>query len=208
MIFSYAITVCNESKEFYELMCFLNKVVDFKKHELVVLLDTGKVTQEVYDVIDKFPPHKLFSRRFDGDFSTHRNFLIDRCNGDYIFMIDADEVPQQKLVENLENIININQCDVLFVPKMNICPGWTKEWIRTMGFSINENGWINWPDYQGRIFKNNKQIKFENKCPERICGFRDPTYVHAKPTYGLWHIKSVWRQTGQKVFYEQLQDNN
>ena len=103
MIFSYAITVCNESKEFYELMCFLNKVVDFKKHELVVLLDTGKVTKEVYDVIDKFPPHKLFSRRFDGDFSTHRNFLIDRCNGDYIFMIDADEVPQQKLVENLEN---------------------------------------------------------------------------------------------------------
>ncbi len=94
MKLSYAITVCNESRELYSLVSFLKKVKD-PEDEINVLVDSTHVTQNVRDVL-KFYEEDIIvhEREFDGDFSKHRNFHISKCSGDYIFLVDADEMPQ------------------------------------------------------------------------------------------------------------------
>ena len=39
----------------------------------------------------------------------------------------------------------------------------TEKQRQELGLKLNERGWINWPDNQPRIFKNNKNIKWELK---------------------------------------------
>ena len=37
--------------------------------------------------------------------------------------------------------------DVFMVPRINIHPGATQEWIEKCNYKVNEVGWNKWPDY-------------------------------------------------------------
>ena len=39
-------------------------------------------------------------------------------------------------------------------------------------WKVNEQGWVNWPDYQWRIWKNIKRIKWKNKVHEVLEGHK------------------------------------
>lgn len=149
MKISYAICVCDEHRELNSLLSFLVHVID-KDDEINILVDSGKVTPKVKSVLHQFNDRIVVNeRKFCGNFSTHRNYHITKCTGDYIFVLDADEIPQENLIKNIKTF----DSDILFIPRINIIPGYTKEWCKRMNFRINEVGWINWPDYQGRFLK-------------------------------------------------------
>ena len=38
--------------------------------------------------------------------------------------------------------------------------------IKCAGWNVNDKGWVNWPDYQWRIWKNKPKIKWKNKVHE------------------------------------------
>ena len=91
MKLSYAITVCNESKDLYGLISFLLKVKD-QEDEINVLLDSLHATKPVRDVLKYFQKDLVVSERdFDGNFAEHRNYHLTKCTGDYIFIIDPHE---------------------------------------------------------------------------------------------------------------------
>ena len=93
MKLSYAITVCNESKDLYSLISFLKRTKD-TEDEINVLVDTAHVTPQVLRVLEYFKDDIVMcERKFDGDFSAHRNFHTSKCSGDYIFIVDPDEMP-------------------------------------------------------------------------------------------------------------------
>jgi predicted RecA/RadA family phage recombinase len=46
-----------------------------------------------------------------------------------------------------------------------------------MGWNMNEEGYINFPDYQARIIKNNKKIFWKNKVHEVLYGNKNFTEV-------------------------------
>jgi hypothetical protein len=69
---------------------------------------------------------------------------------------------------------------------------------------VNEHGYVNWPDYQWRIYKNTKHIKWENRVHERLVGFNSLTNLPAKPEYALNHIKSIERQEKQNALYDTI----
>lgn len=95
MKITYSVTVCNESKELYSLLAFLKKVKD-PEDDINVLLDTAHCTPNVRHVLKHFEEDVVLNERdFDGNFADHRNYHISTCSGDYIFMIDADEMPQE-----------------------------------------------------------------------------------------------------------------
>ena len=73
MKLSYAITVCNESKELYSLIAFLKKVKD-SEDEINILVDSTHVTHNVRDVL-RFSEKDIAvkERVFEGDFSKHGN---------------------------------------------------------------------------------------------------------------------------------------
>jgi hypothetical protein len=141
-------------------------------------------------------------RMFCGNFSKHRNYHITKCTGEYIFVLDADEIPQEALIKNIKTFDG----DILTLPRINIIPGYTEEWCKKMKFSVNEMGWINWPDYQGRYFKNNGKITWSLGLHERLVGSDKVAQLQANPQLAIWHIKSVQRQDKQNDFYTNLKE--
>jgi len=197
MKISYAICVCNESKDLYSLISFLKKVKD-SEDEIDILVDSAHVTPQVRSVLEHFKDDIVQNERaFDGKFATHRNYHFEKCSGDYIFVIDPDEMPQEDLIRDLKNIISQTNCDLILVPRINIHPGATKEWLQKCKFNVNEVGWINWPDYQLRITKNIPEIRWKGELHEKLDGYKTPVQVQPKPNLALWHIKSIEKQTNR-----------
>jgi len=202
MNISYAICVCNEHRELESLVNFLLKVKD-AGDEINILVDANKVTQEVRDVLTSFGDTIVVNERaFDGKFSDHRNHHTTLCKGDYIFVVDADEMPQEALIKNIKTF----EGDILYIPRINICPGYTQEWLEQCNFKVNELGFINWPDFQGRYYKNTGDIQWSSDLHEKLVGPDDAKVagLQANPLVALWHIKTVERQDFQTTYYNSL----
>ncbi len=184
MKISYAITVCNELEEVKRLVNFLlsNKR---KEDEIVILFDEKNGTDEVFDYIEsQVHDCEVFCEKFQGHFADWKNLLTSYCTGDYIFQIDADEVPCTPLIESLPTILESNpELDVLLVPRVNTVEGLTQEHIQKWGWNINSEGWVNWPDYQWRIYRNTSDIKWVNKVHERLEGFKTYTTLPMEEDY-------------------------
>lgn len=214
MKLSYAICVCNESRDLFSLVSFLLKVKD-EEDEINVLIDTTHVTDNVKSVIKYFGDKIVTCEREfdDGDFAKHRNYHITKCTGDYIFVIDPDEMPKEKLIRNVKKMLDDSNADLVLVPRINIHPGFTQEWLEKCKFRTNELDWINWPDYQGRVFRNSEQITWGKNLHETITGAERIINLQADPSIAMWHIKSIekqdnrWKENGDYNFINSGQDN-
>jgi hypothetical protein len=209
MKISYAITVCNEFVEIQRLIAFLleNKR---PQDEIVVLVDTTKnePTSELLGYLHRLSSNDyilLSEQKFNNHFADWKNYLTSLCKGDYIFQIDADEVPNEKLIEILPFVLEENpDCDVFLVPRVNTVDGLTQEHIQRWGWRVNDAGWVNWPDNQWRIWKNKPQIKWINKVHERLDGFKSYTTLPESEGFALYHPKTIDRQEKQNNYYDTL----
>lgn len=201
---SYAIAACNEHKELHNLLTFLfanKRSVD----EVVVQIDEFNHTQEVIEVINLFENLKVIYFNLNKDFAAFKNNLKQHCSGDYIFQIDADEIPNKKLISDLPNIlINHINIDLFLVPRVNIVNGLTENHIKKWNWKTNQDGWVNWPDYQFRIFKNNPNIRWQNKVHEIIVGASNAVQLPMEEVYSLMHVKEISRQEAQNKVYENI----
>ena len=174
MRISYAITVCNELDEIKRLVPFLHQ---YKRpeDEIVILWDENgdiNVYQYLIDVSEERKDIRYYRDYFQNHFAEWKNKLTSVCKGDYIFQIDADELPNELLIENLHIILENNQSDIILVPRVNIVQGITPQHLQAWGWKQNEKGWIQWPDHQWRIYKNIPEIKWENKLHEVLNGYK------------------------------------
>jgi glycosyltransferase involved in cell wall biosynthesis len=197
---SYAITACNEHKELGLCIDYIQKRKR-EQDEIVVQVDKDNHTKEVSEVISSFNLKK-HEFNLNNNFSKFKNNLKKICKGDYIFQIDADEIPADETITNLHNIIESNlDIDLFLVPRINIVNGLTDEHIKEWGWFTNEHGWVNWPDYQYRIFKNNFNIKWKNKVHEVIIGARSGSHLPSTAEYAITHTKDIKRQEKQNNLY-------
>lgn len=198
MKLTYTIQVCNESRELFSLLNFLIKVKD-DEDNIHVVVDSLHTTDRVKMVLDNFSDKiTVFERPFD-NFYDNAMFHNKQATGDYIFGIDADEMPQEGLIKGLKKLLSEGEIDILFIPRINIHPGSTKEFSEKMGFNINRCGWINWPDYQGRVYKNSPEITWTNELHTKLTGSDKVNALGAEPELALWHIKSVEKQESRWV---------
>lgn len=202
MKITYAICVCTEHRELDSLLTCLKHLKD-DEDDINVLVDSGKVTEKVKKVIEE---HGVTTceRLFNGNFSEQRNYHIDQCSGDYIFVLDADEIPQEMLIKNIKHVITETSADIIYIPRMNIIPGYTQEWLKKYNFHINDSGFINWPDMQSRVFKNNGTIKWEKGLHEKLEGGEKCIGLQADVQLGIWHVKTIKKQELQDTFYKAL----
>lgn len=207
MKISYAITVCNEVEEIVRLIEFLKKKIR-KEDEIVILADHPKVPQELKNYLVSWNENeqiKVHEDIFNNDFAKWKNKLTELCTGDYVFQIDADELPHEYLVQNLPVLLKGNaQFDVFLVPRINTVIGIESADLLRWNWKKNENGWINFPDYQWRIYRNYRSIQWINKVHERLVGFKAITCLPANKRFSLNHKKTISRQVKQNLFYEQL----
>ncbi len=207
MTISYAIPVCNEYKEIRYLLTYLFKNKR-EQDEVIVQCDKGNTTQEVYFALQDFghlPNFKIIEFSLDKDFASFKNNLKEHCSGDYIFQIDADEYPDDYLMDTIETVINMNdKVDIFWVPRINKINGLTKEHITQWKWNIDQDNRVNFPDYQCRIMKNVKRIKWKNKVHEVLTGHKTESHLPANDEFCLIHIKDIKRQEQQNKLYETL----
>ena len=209
MTISYAITACNEHAELEQLLDKINSFIS-SEDEVVVQLDTT-ATQAVKTVADKYNVGALYQYHritysLNNDFAAFKNNLKDHCTKDYIFFIDADEGLAEGLIADLKQILTDNpEADCYAVPRINTVEGLTEEHIRRWGWHVSEVGWINYPDYQTRICKNEKSIVWLGKVHERLVGWKAGAHLPAEyPDYALLHHKTIERQEKQNNFYNTI----
>ena len=204
MKISYAVTICNELKEIQKLIPFL---IERKQpqDEIVVLVDTENGTAEVIEYLGTLESEiHIVGDKFKGHFADWKNYLTSLCSGDYIFQIDADEIPDESLMENIHAILELNNVDVILVPRVNKVIGITEEHIRKWNWNVNEHWWVNWPDPQWRIYKNVDYIKWENKVHEKLVGYKTISNLPIDVSFSLHHIKDIERQEKQNSYYDSL----
>jgi GT2 family glycosyltransferase len=199
---SYAITACNEHEELKQLLGFLKKHKR-EEDEVVIQLDE-KHTPEVKEVCKEFN-FKYFSFSLNNNFAAFKNNLTKSCTKEYIFQIDADEIPEEFLIENLPQLLDSNSgVDVFLTPRINTVKGLTPEHIQKWGWFVNEKEWVNYPDYQWRIYKNVPDVYWINRVHERLVGFKEFTYLPDQEGYNLLHPKTIERQERQNQYYSSL----
>ena len=206
MKISYAITVCNEIVEIQRLIDFLVKNKR-AKDEIIVLYDEQNGNKAVEEFLraksinGEFNWHKS---KFNNHFADWKNKLTSLCNGDYIYQIDADEMISTYVLDNLPMVLQYNSIDVLKVPRINTVSGLTKQHIDAWNWGVNEKGWVNFPDFQWRIYRNNGKIKWKNRVHEVLEGYKTMSYLPTEEPWCLRHDKTIERQEKQNELYEKL----
>ena len=207
MKISYAITVCNEFVEIQKLISFILKNKR-NEDEIIILFDSKNGDPAIEEYLRSHSVNGEFiwvKGEFGNHFADWKNKLTKLCSGDYIFQIDADELPHTKLMESLPEILEKNSHnDVFLVPRVNTVEGILDEHINKWGWRLNEKKWINWPDNQWRIYKNNGTIKWINKVHERLDGFKTFASLPPIEEFALYHPKTIDRQEKQNQFYDTL----
>ena len=207
MNISYAITVCNELTEITKLLNFLQTVIR-PDDEIVIQYDESSVTDSVKEyvtLLDKMHEnHTVIGFPLNKDFATFKNNLKSHCTKDYIFQIDADEIPHEDLIQHLPQLLENNPVDVIFVPRINTVDGLTQEHIEKWGWKVSDKGWVNFPDYQLRIYKRTDSVRWMNKVHEIITGYDTFSNFPADEQWCLYHSKEIDRQEKQNEFYETI----
>lgn len=211
MKIGYFITACNEYEELKKLLILLRTNID-KNDCIGVLLDEKNVTDEVDSLCNQFlvPDNESFRviySNLDNDFAAFKNLgyhLFDDC--DWLFNIDADELPSSILIQNIKQIINLNpETELIYVPRINTVEGLTQDHINKWRWQVNDEGWVNWPDYQGRIYKRSHMIEWKGKVHERIEGMKKYSHLPAKEEFAFHHPKTIERQEKQNDLYNWIE---
>lgn len=134
MILTAVVNTYNEGKNIKSCLESLDWVDE------LVIVDMGSTDDTV--TIAKQYVQKIYVHPYTSYVEPARNFAIGKASGDWILIIDADEVVSASLSEELRACTK-NTGGITFyrIPRKNIIFG---KWIK-------QKQW--WPDYQIRLFK-------------------------------------------------------
>ena len=206
MKISYSILTHNETDSLLKLIDF---IMEYKEEEdEIVILDDysdNERTKTILDSAVSIYEIKFEQRHLLKDYGGQKNHLKNMCSGDYIFNLDADELPNKWLMENVKSILASNPTiDLYWVPRVNTVDGLTQEHIDKWRWQVNEKGWVNFPDYQGRIWRNRPNIMWKNKVHEVLTGYKEHTFLPQEEEFCFYHPKTIDKQEKQNQFYNNI----
>ena len=212
MKISYGITVHNEADELNKLLEILIHKTD-KEDEIVICVDGEDDAVEfvLQSWTQQYGHDKLirvYQRKLEGDFAAQKNSVIENSSSDYIFHIDADEYPHEILLRDIKKVLEMNEVDLIWIPRVNTVEGLTDKHKEAWGWKTTEQGWVNYPDFQSRVFRNDENIRWEKSVHEQITGCK--TYAHLPPheELSLYHPKTIHKQEQQNQFYNAIITDN
>jgi hypothetical protein len=214
MKISYGLTAWIEHQELDRLLTFLAPRID-DEDEIIIVYDQNRATPEVIAVMENFKRdnYKYYPFDFQQDWLANKNYLGKMCTGDYIFQIDADELPNEFLLQNLKTLLKNNPVDVFIIPRINLVEDLTPEHIQQWGWRVNEKGWVNFPDPQKRIYRNDPSIQW--KDPEdqpqvhgMVTGYKTYAELPYEEEWSLYHMKHISKQEYQNNLYNTVLKGN
>jgi glycosyltransferase involved in cell wall biosynthesis len=201
---SFGLTTHNEGHYIQQLLDQLIPHCEKTGDEIVVVDDnsTDAFTSQILYEYSNEDKIRLYYHALDNDFAGHKNYVNSLCEGDYIFQIDADEKLHTNLLTYLHDIVyNNTNVDLFLIPRVNVVTGLTDDDIQRWGWILNDKGWVVWPDYQTRLYRNSDYIRWEGNVHERIVGYKTHAPLPAEEEWALYHIKDIKRQREQNDYY-------
>ena len=199
---SYSILTHNETDSLEKLLRFL---VKWKQpQDEIVILDDYSDDEKTKQILDFYvSAHDIVfeQRNLLNDFASQKNHLKHMCSGDYSFNLDADEMVSRWLMKNIHGILEENEIDLVYLPRINTVDGLTQQHAQQWGWSVNEEGWVNFPDWQGRVFKNRPNIKWEKPVHEMLVGFQTYSHLPTEKPFCIRHYKTIDKQEQQNQKY-------
>lgn len=207
MKISYAITVKDELSEIQRLVDLL-LAEKRPQDEIVILFDQRNGSKRVEEFLRSHSINGEFlwvGKEFNNHFAEWKNLLNSLCSGDWIFQIDADEYPNKYLLSTLPEFLETNlEVDLFLVPRVNTVTGITQEHVDKWGWKVDNSGWVNFPDYQHRLYKNNNELTWVNQVHEIITNVKTYAFLPADEDFSLYHPKTIERQEQQNNYYSSL----
>ncbi|MGL5329348.1 MAG: glycosyltransferase, partial [Peptostreptococcaceae bacterium] len=116
----------------------------------IIVVDTGSEDKTVD--IAKYFKAKVYHHKWSNNFSEARNFAIDKCSKDWIFIIDADEELSPSHAKALKNRLdNCNDKEAFYLRLLNFIDS----------VAINETPSL-------RIFRNKPEYRYSGRLHEQI----------------------------------------
>lgn len=192
-MFSFAILCRNETDRLSDILDFLSQHMH-DGEEIIVLDDfSAPATTDILRHYEEHigPRFRWAQRAVEGDFSGQRNHLKSLCRNPYLFYIDADEIPDARLMGKIrQQITERPKYDIFAVPRINIVDGLSEQDRIELGWSINEKGWLNFPDFQGRILRNSETVYWDGKVHEKPRGDY-MLFLPEAESWAIWHKKDA-----------------
>ena len=197
---SYAITTHNEGDSIKKLIELLYK--NKKECDEVVVLDDFSSDPTTITYLNKVP--NLYKKKLEKNFASHKNYLNSLCKCDYIFQLDGDELPTINLLKFIRNVINYrNDIDLYWIPRNNQLYDIDMDYIKKWKWNIDQKSRINYPDYQGRVYKNNPNIYWHRSVHEIITGHKTQTILPKDSGVEILHHRHMDHQIRSNNFYNE-----
>jgi glycosyltransferase involved in cell wall biosynthesis len=206
MKISYAILTHNEGEYIEKLLSFLT--THKRDVDEIIVVDDYSDDNLTKLTLDKYKNQiKLHYRNFDGD-HTQKNYLNSMCGGDFILQLDADELVSKELINMLPSLLEDNaEIDLFIMPRINLVEGLTQDWIQKWRWSVNEKGWVNFPDWQMRLYRNCDWIKWDGLLHSKIEGYKTYVFLPKEELFCIIHPKQLDRQIIQNELYDKIEEN-
>jgi glycosyltransferase involved in cell wall biosynthesis len=204
MKISYAILTHNEGEYIEKLLAFLT--THKRDIDEVVVVDDNSDDDLTKSILDKYKNQiELHYRTFDGD-HTQKNYLNSKCSGDYILQLDADELVSKKFMDMLPELLEMNnETDLFIMPRINTVEGLTPEYIEKWRWNVNEKGWVNFPDWQMRLYRNCAWVKWDGLLHSKIEGHKTFVSLPTDELFCILHPKQLERQVEQNDLYDKIE---
>lgn len=204
MTISYAILTHNEGEYIETLLSFLT--THKRTEDEIVIVDDFSDDELTKSVLAKYKDQiTLQYRVFDGD-ATQKNYLNSLCTKDYILQLDADELVSLEFLNILPDLLDANNTVDLFnMPRINTVEGLTQEYINKWGWRVNEKGWVNFPDWQMRLYRNCDWVKWEGLLHSKIVGYKTFVNLPENELFCILHPKQLDRQVAQNNLYDKIE---
>ena len=204
MKISYAILTHNEGEYIAELLALL---FTYKRDiDEIVIVDDYSDDEKTKFILNDFKDLIVLDyRTFDGD-HTQKNYLNSKCTGDYILQLDADELVRPEFLEMLPELLEENQeTDLFIMPRINTVEGLTQEYIQKWKWNVNEKGWVNFPDWQMRLYRNCDWVKWDGLLHSKIEGHKTYVFLPTEELFCIIHPKQLDRQVAQNNLYDKIE---
>lgn len=159
---SACLIVKNESSCIRRCLASIDSLVDE-----IIVVDTGSVDDTI-DIVKTFPKAVVYEHPWTNDFSEARNRSLALATGDWILVIDADEIIAEEDYFKLRNAIQDQNIDGYYILTKN----YTNNYVRldfVAESTAHSRSYLGWtPSHKTRIFKNKPHYRFRGRIHEVV----------------------------------------
>ncbi|MGV8056603.1 MAG: glycosyltransferase [Smithellaceae bacterium] len=200
------VSLCMITKNEQEYLAQCLKSVKNLVQEIIIV-DTGSEDNTI-TIAESFGA-KIYHHPWENDFSLHRNQSITYATGEWILIMDADEVISTKDHSSILSLLTAENADGFIFTLRNY-----ENSLDLANININPNDYAEGKDYPGyiacdliRLFRKNQQICFSGKVHEAVTeSFLKTGKKAVHSGIPLHHYGKVRldRIKTKQIFYQQL----